>query len=106
VCDEQARGVRADVDDRDALHQMVGSAAAVRGQASADVVGPAIYPAGWGSGWPARPASRLSTATAVMRSRAARVAEPMCGTTSTCEAFRIGSPGAGGSGSVTSRAAV
>src|SRR5205814_2680790 len=83
VGDQETRGVRADVHDRDA-HQ----------------------PTGWGSGSPARPASRLSTATAVIRSRAARVAEPMCGTTSTCGAFRIGSPGGGGSGSVTSSAAV
>ena len=73
VGDEQPRRVRADVDDRAphvSEHARPGAASAGR----------------------RAPASRLSTASSAIRSRAARVAEPMCGTT-----IRFGASSSGSS---------
>ena len=58
-----------------------------------------------GIGLPSSPASRFSTASSAIRSRATRVAEPMCGATIRFGASSSGSSGGSGSGSVTSSAA-
>ena len=60
---------------------------------------------GWGIGRPSSAASRLSTASSAIRSRAVWVAEPMWGTTIRLGADSSGSSAGSGSGSVTSSAA-
>ena len=60
---------------------------------------------GCGIGSPSSAASRLSTASVAIASRAVWVAEPMCGATIRLGALSSGSSAGGGSGSVTSSAA-